>query len=215
VELKDTIYMRVPPGYLKAQDKGKVLLLLRSLYSLKQAGFKWSEELEKFFLDAEYMHSQVNQAVYFCRIAEEHTVITVSVDDMAVTSKHMKHIDRFKVQLHKRFEISNLGELTWLLGLKVECDRMKHTIMLSQKAYVETILERFNLQDAKPTSIPMTAGAILSTDQSPSMHSKTQDMEKVPYQHGIGSLMYAATSTHSNIAFPVAILLQFMCNPGL
>jgi hypothetical protein len=45
VELKDTIYMRVPPGYLKMQDKGKVLLLLHSLYGLKQAGFEWSEEL--------------------------------------------------------------------------------------------------------------------------------------------------------------------------
>jgi hypothetical protein len=97
--------------------------------------------------------------------------------------------------------------------LKVERDRTKHTIMLSQKAYVETILERFNLQDAKPTSIPMTAGAILSTDQSPSTHSETQDMEKVPYQRSIRSLMYAATSTRPDIAFPVAILSQFMRNP--
>jgi hypothetical protein len=46
--LKDTIYMRVPPRYLKMEDFGKVLLLLRSLYGLKQAGFEWSEELKKF-----------------------------------------------------------------------------------------------------------------------------------------------------------------------
>jgi hypothetical protein len=38
-------------------------------------------------------------------------------------------------------------------------------------------------------------------------------MEEVLYQCGIGSLMYAATSTRPNITFPVAILLQFMCNP--
>jgi hypothetical protein len=56
------------------------------LYGLKQAGFEWSEELEKFFLDAEYTHSQVDQVVYFHRISDEHTVITVSVDDMAITS---------------------------------------------------------------------------------------------------------------------------------
>jgi hypothetical protein len=118
---------------------------LHSLYGLKQAGFKWSEEPGKFSLDASYMHSQVNQAVYFCCIAEEHTVITVSVDDMAVTSKHMKHIERFKVQLCEWFKISNLGELTWLLGLKVEHNHMKCTIMLSQKAYVKIILEHFNL----------------------------------------------------------------------
>jgi hypothetical protein len=63
---------------------------------------------------------------------------------MDVTSKHMKHIDHFKVQLRKQFEISNLGKPTWLVGLKVECDRINHTIMLSQKVYVETILECFD-----------------------------------------------------------------------
>jgi hypothetical protein len=82
--LKDTIYMRAPPGYLKMEDF-KVLLLLRSLYGLKQAGFEWSEALEKFLLDYGFTRSQVDQAVYFRRNTEEHTVITVSVDDMAMT----------------------------------------------------------------------------------------------------------------------------------
>jgi hypothetical protein len=55
---------------------------------------------------------------------------------------------------------------------------------------------------------------ILSTDQSPSMSEETNEMEDVPYKRGIGLLMYAATSTHPDIAFPVAILSQFMRNPG-
>jgi hypothetical protein len=50
----------------------------------------------------------------------EHTIITVSVDDMAVTSKCLWDIEHFKVDLCERFDISDLGELTWLLGLKVE-----------------------------------------------------------------------------------------------
>jgi hypothetical protein len=54
------------PGYLKTEDFSKVLLLLRSLYGLKQAGFEWSEELEKF-LDYEFTRSRVDQAVYFRR----------------------------------------------------------------------------------------------------------------------------------------------------
>jgi hypothetical protein len=118
--LKDTIYMRAPPGYLKTEDFGKVLLLLRSLYGLKQAGFEWSEELKKFFLDYGFTHSQVDQAVYFRRNTEEHTIITMLVDDMAVTSRHLRDIEHFKAELRERFDISDLGELTWLLGLKVE-----------------------------------------------------------------------------------------------
>jgi hypothetical protein len=76
------------------------------------------------------------------------------------------------------------------------------------------ILEHFRLQDAKPTPIPMNAGAILSMDQSPSTSEETNEMGDIPYQRGIGSLMYAATSTRPDIMFPVAILSQFMCNPG-
>jgi hypothetical protein len=206
--------LTAPPRYLKMEDFGKVLLLLRSLYGLKQAGFEWSEELEKFFLDYGFTCSHVDQAVYFKRNAEEHTIITVSVDDMAVTSKRLWDIEHFKVELHERFNISDLGELTWLLGLKVEQDRPKRIIAISQKAYVETILERFRLQDTKSTPIPMNTGTILSTDQSPSMSNKTNEMGDVSYQRGIGSLMYAATSTHSDIVFPVVILSQFMRNLG-
>jgi hypothetical protein len=110
--LKDTIYIQAPPGYLKMEDFGKVLLLLRSLYGSKQAGFEWSEELKKFFLDYGFTRSQVNQAVSFVQNMEEHTVITMSVDDMAMTSKRLWDIEHFKVELHKRFNISDLGELT-------------------------------------------------------------------------------------------------------
>jgi hypothetical protein len=205
--------MRAPPGYLKTEDFGKVLLLLRSLYGLKQAGFEWSEELEKFFLDYGFTCSQVDQAIYFRQNTEEHTVITVSVDDMAVTSKRLRDIERFKAELCERFNISDLGELTWLLGLKVERDRPKRTIALSQKAYVETILKRFRLQDAKTTLIPMNTSAILSTDQSPSTSDETNEMGNIPYQRGIRLLMYAATSTRPDITFPIAILSQFMRNP--
>jgi hypothetical protein len=61
----------------------------------------------------------------------------------------------------------------------------------------------------------MNAGAILSMDQSPSTSDETNEMGDIPYQRGIGSLMYATTSTCPDIAFPVAILSQFMWKPGM
>jgi transposase InsO family protein len=213
-EVKEDIYMRPPPGYLKPEDEGKVLKLLRSLYGLKQAGFEWSEELEKFFMDVGFTRSQVDRAVYLKRFLDEHTVITVSVDDMAVTSRYLQHIEAFKNQLRERFEISDLGELTWLLGLKVERNRQARMITLSQNAYVDTILERFRLTEAKSALTPMDASEVLSADQSPTTEAERDTMQDVPYQRGIGSLMYAATSTRPDIAFAVAILSQFMRNPG-
>jgi hypothetical protein len=60
----------------------------------------------------------------------------------------------------------------------------------------------------------MDMGAALSDSHSPSTHAQAEAMENVPYQRGIGSLMYAATSMCPDIAFVVSILSQFMRNPG-
>jgi hypothetical protein len=110
-EIKEDIYMRAPPSYLKPGDKRKVLKLLRCLYGLKQARFEWSEELASVFLKMGFTRSQVDQAVYFKRQDETRMVVTVSVDNMAVTSRHLQDIVRFKDQLRQYFEIS---DLQWL-----------------------------------------------------------------------------------------------------
>lgn len=119
-ELKEDIFMHAPPGYLKDGDEGKVLKLKRSLPGLKQAKYEWSEELASVFAKLGYSRSQVDQVVYYRCKGDEHTVITVSVNNMAVTSNHLCHIVDFKTQLAKFFEISDLGELNWLLGLKIK-----------------------------------------------------------------------------------------------
>jgi hypothetical protein len=119
-ELREDIYMWPPPGYLKQGEERKVLKLLRSLPGLKQAGFEWSEELAGMFLKMGFSRSKVDQAVYYKCHTDKHTIITLSMDDMAVMSRHLHHITLFKDELKKYFEISDLGELSWLLGLKVE-----------------------------------------------------------------------------------------------
>jgi hypothetical protein len=109
-------------------------------------------------------------------------VITVSIDDMAITANRLSYIERFKSQLTQFFEISDLGELSWLLGLKVTRDRVGHTITLSQKANVETIVEHFRLGDAKNVQTPMEPATSLSIYQSPGMHMELQAMRDVPHQ---------------------------------
>jgi hypothetical protein len=125
---------------------------------------------------------------------------------MVITLNHISHIHRFKTQLCDFFEISDLEELKWLLGLKITQNQVNCTITLSQRAYVDTILERFNLMEANAAPMPMDAGATLSEGQAPAMLAQVEVMQNVPYQRAIGSLMYAATSTHPDIAFSLATL---------
>ena len=51
--------------------------------------------------------------------------------------------------LMRSFDIKNLGETSFVLGIEIHRDRSRHTLGLSQKAYINRVLERFNMQNCK------------------------------------------------------------------
>ena len=110
--------------------------------------------------------------------------------------------------------MSDLGELAWILGIRVKRDRTSKTISLSQAAYIDSIVKRFNLSSASPLKTPIDTNAQLSKDQCPSTTRQKEDMENVPYREAIGSLMYAAIGTRPDITYAVTALSQYLQNPG-
>ena len=88
-----------------------------------------------------------------------------SVNDMTIAAKYLRTIERFKADLSCHFEISDLGEIHWLLRVEVTRDRRDRTISLSQHAYIESILKEFRMADCKPIITPMDLGAIFTHDQ--------------------------------------------------
>jgi hypothetical protein len=123
-------------------------------------------------------------------------------------------IREFKDELRTVLKIKDLGDLHWLLGIQVKRDRELRMISFSQRAYIDKILERFNLQDANPLSTPLDPHHKLSLSQSPSTPRQFDEMRSIPYREAIGSLMYAALGTRPDISFAVSFLAQFMQNPG-
>ena len=73
--------------------------------------------------------------------------VAVYVDDKLIFSKNLNAIKRLKAQLSEHFEITDLGEARWILGMEVIRDRKLGTISLSQHRYITTILDRFGLKD--------------------------------------------------------------------
>jgi hypothetical protein len=121
----------------------------------------------------------------------------------------MNLINNFKVSISQHVEITDLGELHWLLGIKVKRDRERHTIHLSQRSYLDSILRRYGFQDLKPVSIPMDTNIHLTTAQSPSTTAEFPQMRDIPYREAVGSLMYAALGTRPDIAFAVQTVSRF------
>ena len=102
-------------------------------------------------------------------------------NDCALTGSSQKLIDEFKVQMNETYKISDLGAIHWLLGIKVTRDLPNHTISLSQHAYIDSIILRYNFTDLKPSAIPMDPSAPLLKLQSPMKLADIARMKNVPY----------------------------------
>jgi hypothetical protein len=133
---------------------------------------------------------------------------------MLIVSNSKSSLAKMKLSLGRHFKVKDLGEVKFLLGIEVVCNRKNGYVELSQQAYVEQLLNRFNLQGVKPASTPLSAGIRLMQDDCPITDETKADMADVPYVSLIGALMYAAIGTRPDIAFAVGTLSRFLGNPG-
>src|ERR1700722_3720025 len=110
--------------------------------------------------------------------------------------------------------MKDLGAANYILGMEIKRDRVKQKLWLNQRKYVETILQRFNMQDSKPVKVPIPVGVKLSTEQSPKTQEEEEDMSRVPYASVVSSLMYVMLCTRLDITHAVGVLSKFMSKLG-
>ena len=86
----------------------------------------------------------------------EYIYLLLYVDDMLISSKSRSTIDKLKKDLSSEFEMKDLGEAKKMLGMEIERDRMSDKVSLTQKGYLQKVLQRFNIDgDTKSVSTPL------------------------------------------------------------
>ena len=109
--------------------------------------------------------------------------------------------------------MKDLGATKQILGKRIIRDKTNGTLKLSQSEYVKKILNRFNMNEAKPVSTPLGSHFKLSKEQSSKIEEERDHMSKVPYASAIGSLMYVMVCTRPNITHAVGVVSRFMSRP--
>jgi hypothetical protein len=208
------IYMRQPPGYAEGH---LVCKLKKTLYGLKQSGRRWYQKLVDIMTKLKFSRSEVDQAVFYRRDTGRNIliIIKVHVDDCSIVASTQPLIDRFKIEIKKHVEITDMGGLHWILGIEVKRIREQRKILLSQRSYIDSILRRYGFDDLTPISTPMDPNVRLTSAQSPTTTDDIAKMRDVPYHEAIGSLMYASLGTRPDISFAVQTLSRFVVNPGM
>ena len=113
-------------------------------------------------------------------------------------------IKKFVGTIAKNFSMTSLGESTTFLGLQIERNRTKGTLNIYQKYYIETIIDKFNLEGSY-SDIPMSASLLLKK----SSHRNDKILRNIPYRELIGCLMYVSVQTRPNVAYSVSKLARY------
>lgn len=170
-DLKETIYINQPQGFVNRRFRRKVCRLLKSLYGLKQSPKCWFDKINAFLLSCGFIHSSSDPNMYVLMNSKGLAALALYVDDLILAATCMELIVGVKSLLMNQFKMKQLGNLTYCLGVQVHQSRSRGTISIYQAKYITDIVARFNLSDAKPVSTPLALGVKLSEVASPSAES--------------------------------------------
>jgi hypothetical protein len=206
---------KLPKTFEDASRNGKrvVLRLKRPLYGTKQGAHHWYEELKKTLLKFDFKVCAADEATFYKVKGENFIVLAAATDDFTIVTNSRSLSAETKANLNGHFVLVDLGDLSWLLGVSVTRDLSNKTISLGQQSYVELMLTRFGLTNARPAPTPMEPGADYHLDSPSISPTSLTPAENTTFREMIGSLMYCATMTRPDIAYAVSMLSQFLESP--
>lgn len=178
--------------------------LLKALYGLRQAPRAWYSKLNRCLEGLGFIRCAYEQAVYTRHVGNEVLVVGVYVDDLLVTGTNVAAIKEFKTQMAKNFDMSNLGKLTYYLGIEVE--QGDGYIQLKQTGYAKKILNKAGMLDCNSMKIPMHPKEIISKDEGGTPVDPTN------FKSLIGGLRYLV-HTRPDLAYSVGVVSRFMEKP--
>jgi hypothetical protein len=156
------------------------------LYGLKQAPRAWYECLRDFLITNGFKVGKADPSLFTKIIANDLFLCQIYIDDIIFGSTNKSTCEEFSRIMIQKFEMSMMGELKYFLGFQVK--QLQEGTFINQTKYIQDILTKFRMKDAKPIKTPMGTNGHLDLDTG----SKSID-QKV-YRSMIGSLLYLCAS---------------------
>jgi hypothetical protein len=163
-DLKEEVYVHQPPGFAIPDKEGNVLRLRKALYGLQQAPRAWNVKLDSTLQRMGFEQSLHEAAVYRWGNGGNVLLVDVYVDDLVITGTKDAGVAVFKEEMKATFQMSDLGPLSFYLGIEVHRD--DSGITLRQTAYAKRIVELAGLTDCNPALTPMEEKLKLSHDST-------------------------------------------------
>jgi hypothetical protein len=129
----EVLYMQHPPSYKDSNASMCILHLMKMLYGLKQSGCCWYQKLSSIFVSLGFKQCAIDQAIYFkvIKLKGELIIVVMHIDNCMIVTSTICLIEELKAGLYMHVEVTDLGELHWMLSIEVKCDCAGYTMHLS------------------------------------------------------------------------------------
>ncbi|GJT98343.1 putative ribonuclease H-like domain-containing protein [Tanacetum coccineum] len=134
-KIKEEIYVCQPPGFEDPEFPDRVYKVEKALYGLHQAPRAWYETLSTYLLDNGFQRGKIDKTLFIKRVKGDILLVQVYVDDIIFGSTKKSLCTEFEKLMHKKFQMSSMGELTFFLGLQVI--QKDYVIFTSQDKYLK------------------------------------------------------------------------------
>jgi hypothetical protein len=202
--------MEQPQGFVHQGGKHLVCQLQKSLYGLKQSPRAWNQKLDAFLKSIQFMKNEADLSLYVAQVRDVKFFIVVYVDDLILVCNDQNKLLQMKEELSQKFEMKDLGELHFFLGMEVERNHDERLLRINQIKYLKEILKHFRMEECKPIGVPLDPKVKLQRNANGNDESKG-----FSYQQAVGSLMYAMLCTRPGLAYSISVLSQHMANPNM
>ncbi|GJW09268.1 putative ribonuclease H-like domain-containing protein [Tanacetum coccineum] len=194
--IEEEVYVCQPLGFEDPHFPDKVYKVEKALYGLHQAPRAWYGTLSTYLIENRFRRGPIDKTLFIKKDKSDILLVQVYVDDIIFGSTKKTLCLEFEQMMHKRFQMSSMGELTFFLGLQVQ--QKEDGIFISQDKYVTDILKKFDYVTEKTASTPMEPNKALVKDE------EADNVDVYLYRSMIRSLMYL-TASRPDITFVVCV----------
>ena len=164
--------MKQPEGFVKPGFEDHVCKLVHTIYGTMQGAHNWYETLMETYNKLGYTTSRADPCVRYKKENDGYTLTDTYTDDIFGASKTDGEAKERKDEMGKEWEIKDVGENEYFLGVRVQQDVDGGTIQLTQRPYWEHVLNRFDLTNVTPRNTPLPVGFTVDQNMSPKTDSE-------------------------------------------
>ena len=199
-EVTSEVCVNQPKGY--ADGTNRVCKLSKALYGLKESPSDWYACFDKYVTRLGFKKNNIELCLYTHGECENVVYLLIYEDDLLNCSKNKWKIQSVKKLLTNRFVLKDLGEVKEYLEINIKYDYFKNEMRLIQKKYIESLANKYELQNRELYCTPMETNCKIENAEI--------NREDIGYKNLIGALLYISVNTKPEISYSVNYLSRLL-----